>query len=192
MNKIATIKEHWEHPENYEASWDERALIASQMLGGANVICEIGCGPRMRLKSLIGDKVAYLPSDLTKWTDDVATCDLASGKFPVGDMVRSDACVMLGVLEYLPNIESTFSMLGRYCDRIVFSYCSTDVSPDRWWLWINTYSSSDIIKLADSGGFTVTMKVAYHPGQFVFSAVNRRRSAAFRRAVASRLFRRTR
>src|SRR5262249_1465013 len=79
----------------------------------------------------------------------------------------------LGVLEYVYDIASVFDSMSAICRVVIFSYCSTDVQKDRWGLWVNKHSSSDILNICSRANFTMEQALAYKPGQYIFRVVNR-------------------
>ena len=106
-------------------------------------------------------------------------CDLSKLQ-PPSSAAAADVCFLLGVLEYLPDVEGAIRSISDLCDWIVFSYCSTDLTTERWHLWINAYSGPEIGSLVGLAGFRIEKCISSKPGQYVMSA--RARSYVRRKA----------
>ncbi len=150
-NKLSEIQEYWNDHSNYDAEWNNRAQMAAEMASGAEWICDIGCGPHFSLRQYLPSGIYYMPSDRYTWNEATELCDLSKLQAP-SCAGAADACFLLGVLEYLPNVEDAIRMIASLCDWIIFSYCSTDICSDRWHLWINAYSGAEIGSLVGLAG----------------------------------------
>ncbi|SAK50560.1 Stf0 family sulfotransferase [Caballeronia ptereochthonis] len=165
------IRQHWAQAENFDLSWNERARMAVDFLEPQEKwVCDIGCGPVEAVRALLPPDATYLAADMKQWGPHVALCDLNLPMLPEWEMSAADVCMFLGVFEYVADLPRAMRAIAARCDTLIFSYCSTDVTSDRWWLWANSYSGADIVNLLRSIGFVLQKMVAYHPGQYVFRA----------------------
>jgi len=110
-----------------------------------------------------------MPADRYTWNEATEFCDLSKLQAP-SCAGAADACFLLGVLEYLPNVEDAIRMIASLCDWIIFSYCSTDICSDRWHLRISAYSGAEIGSLVGLAGLHIEKCLQYKPGQYVMSA----------------------
>jgi len=119
----------WVDETQYETGWQPRAGRAVELASGSRWFCDVGCGPQ-RLRALLPPGSIYLPADLRRWTPDTAEIELNAGRLPVEYLDLSDACFLLGVLEYLLDLEGFLRALSAHVDRVVFSYNPAELVPD--------------------------------------------------------------
>ena len=112
----------------------------------------------MSLKRFLPNGCTYRGCDLVRRDKDTIVCNFNAGEFPTQAVAESDIVVMLGVLEYVVDLESFFTHL-RHCKLdVLLSYCATDFSGgrDRAALgWINHLSFYDLALLFDRYGFRI-------------------------------------
>ena len=71
---------------------------------------------------------SYQGCDLVERDTGTVICDFNAGEFPTQAAGEADIIVMLGVLEYIVDVESFFTHL-RFCKHdVVLSYCATDLT----------------------------------------------------------------
>ena len=147
----------WSDIEALEQAWDARAEFAAQFIPAGAKVLDLGCG-RMSLQRFLPTGCSYQPCDLVKRNPGTIVCDFNAGDFPTQAAADADIIVMLGVLEYIVDVESFFTHL-RFCKHdVVLSYCATDLSPDRDRAalgWINHFSFYDLAVLFDRFGFRI-------------------------------------
>ena len=152
-----TDVERWSDVERLEPAWDARAEFASQFIPAGARVLDLGCG-RMSVKQFLPNGCTYQGCDLVARDESTVVCDFNRGEFPTQAAGEADIIVMLGVLEYIVDVESFFTHL-RFCKLdIVLSYCATDFSEgrDRAALgWINHMSLYDLAVLFDRFGFRI-------------------------------------
>ena len=107
---------------------DRRAELASQFIpAGARVLDLSGSAAIQRL---LPGSCSYRGIDRTGKRRSAVACDLNTGDFPTEAASQSDVIVMLGVLEWIADLENLFTHL-RFCKRdIILSYCATDLGKD--------------------------------------------------------------
>lgn len=168
------LKQHWGVAENFDAEWDGRAELASGFLSGNEKwFCDLGCGPRPGIRRFLPQGAVYIGADMARWSDETRHCDLNRLELPEDAVLASDVCFMLGVLEYVFDVEAALQSLSKICETLVLSYCSTDLSDERWHLWVNAYSGAQIGSMLGLAGFSVERQISYKPGQYVMKATNR-------------------
>jgi hypothetical protein len=179
------LQEYWSNESNYEDAWGGRAAMAAQFINqGEKWVCDIGCGPKQALRSYLPEDSVYVGADLHKWSDDIWSCNLNSLDVPEAALLSADVCLLLGVIEYLYDVPSSIRKISKYCDTLITSYCTTDLTDSRWPLWVNSYSGPQIGSILGLAGFMVEKTVSYEPGQYVMRATNRNKVSSVRRAEA--------
>jgi hypothetical protein len=147
----------WSNPSSLEPDWDRRAALAAQFVPDGARVLDLGCG-RMALRQLLPNGCSYQPCDLVVRDPSTIVCDFNAGEFPEMAASEADVITMLGVLEYIVDIDSFLGHLQRAKRDVVLSYCATDFSPavDRPSLgWINHFSLFDLAVLFDRFGFHI-------------------------------------
>ena len=139
----ATDLTRWLDETQYEAGWQARAGRALELAKGSRWVCDIGCGPQF-LRRLLPPSSVYLPADLRRWTPDTAEIELNAGRLPVTYLELSDVCFLLGVLEYLLDLEKFLRALSARVELVVFSYNPAELVPDDRAAmgWLNALTTS--------------------------------------------------
>lgn len=123
---------------------DARAELASQFIASGSRVFDLRHGGAA-LEPLLPNGCHYQSADF-------------SGEFPAKAVADADIVVMLGVLEYIPDLETFFTDL-RFGNRdIVLSYCATDLcaEPERSARgFANHLSFYDLALLFDRYGFRI-------------------------------------
>jgi hypothetical protein len=149
--------DRWSDIESLELAWDQRAEVAAGFVPAGSRVLDIGCG-RMALSRFLPNGCVYQPCDLVPRDSRTIVCDLNSGQFPSGPAAQSDVIVMLGLLEYITDLDALFVHLRHSRCDLVLSYCVSDLTGDidRASLgWINHLSLMDLAVLFDKFGFRV-------------------------------------
>lgn len=149
--------ERWSNPASLEPAWDRRATFAAQFIADGARVLDLGCG-RMALRQLLPNSCFYQPCDLVARDPSTIVCDFNAGQFPEAAAVEADVITMLGVLEYIVDVDGFLTRLRRAKRDVVLSYCATDFSAaiDRPSLgWINHFSLYDLAVLFDRFGFRI-------------------------------------
>jgi hypothetical protein len=147
----------WSNPDALEAAWDRRAELAANFIPTGARVLDLGCG-KMALRRFLPDKCSYQPCDLVARDETTIVCDFNAGEFPDKAADEADVVVMLGVLEYIVDVDAFFAHLQRHKCKLVLSYCVTDFTQnaDRPSLgWINHFSIEDLSVLFDRFGLLV-------------------------------------
>jgi hypothetical protein len=153
----ATDVERWSDPQALESAWDARAEFAAQFIAAGTRVLDLGCG-RMALRRFLPDGCSYQPCDLVARDERTIVCDFNAGEFPTGEAAEADLVTLLGVLEYVSDVDTFFSHLQRSGRDVLLSYCATDFSGgrDRASLgWLNHFSLYDLAVLFDRFGFGI-------------------------------------
>jgi hypothetical protein len=153
---------YWRDRRHFSGFWSARALEAVKLRSNATFICDIGCGMQA-LKALLPGAV-YLPADLEKWTPEVEACDLNRGLFPEEHLSVAELCFVLGVLEYLRDVEGSLAALSTKAERVILSYNAVDlVNVDRVaHHWLNSFSVDELKAMALRANFQIE-SVAFVP-----------------------------
>lgn len=149
--------DRWSDAEALELAWDQRAEVAAGFVPAGSRVLDIGCG-RMALSRFLPNTCVYQPCDLVARDSRTVVCDLNAGQFPSSHAAQTDVIVMLGVLEYVADLEALFTHLRHAKCDLVVSYCVSDLTSDidRASLgWINHLSLMELAVLFDKFGFRV-------------------------------------
>ena len=149
--------DRWSNIDSLEAAWDQRAEVAAGFVPAGSRVLDIGCG-RMALSRSLPNGCDYQPCDLVARDSKTIVCDLNRGQFPSAAAAEADVIVMLGLLEYIVDIDGLFTHLRHAKCDLVVSYCVTDLTADidRASLgWINHLSLMDLAMLFDRFDFRV-------------------------------------
>src|SRR5271170_1837644 len=141
--------ERWSNPAALEPAWDKRAAFAADFIADGAHVLDLGCG-RMMLRRFLPNGCNYQPCDLVARDPSTIVCDFNAGEFPEAAAGNADVITMLGVLEYIVDVDTFFAHLQRTGRDVVLSYCATEFtgSIDRSALgWINHFSFYDLAVL---------------------------------------------
>ena len=117
----------WSDSESLEMAWDARAEFAAQFIPAGARVLDLSCG-RMSVQRFLPNGCSYQGCDIVARDKSTVVCDFNAGEFPTQAAAEADIIVMLGVLEYVVDVESFFTHL-RFCKHdVVMSYCATDLS----------------------------------------------------------------
>lgn len=157
-----TDKTRWSDPASLEAAWDARAELAARFIPAGARVLDLGCG-KMALRRFLPYGCIYKGCDLVAREAETVVCDFNLGQFPTEAAADADLITMLGVLEYITDVDAFFAHLRSTNRDVVLSYCATDLSGsvDRLACgWLNHFSFLGLAKLFDRHGFQIT---ATHP-----------------------------
>jgi hypothetical protein len=113
----------------------------------------------MALRRFLPFASSYRGCDLVGREADTVVCDFNRGEFPRQAAEQADIITMLGVLEYITDVETFFAHLGAAKRTVVLSYSAADLtsSVDRPSLgWLNHFNFLDLAELFDRHGFQIT------------------------------------
>jgi hypothetical protein len=152
----------WSNEASLEPAWDARAELAASFISAGAGVLDLGCG-RMALQRYLPFGCAYQPCDLVARSGDTIVCDFNAGEFPDAAASAADVITVLGVLEYIADVDAFLSQLQKSRCEIVLSYCPSDLSGaiDRAALgWINHFALHDLAILFDRFGFRIVASTA--------------------------------
>jgi hypothetical protein len=150
--------DRWFEADSFHQSWDNRAREAARLLRrDERTVCEIGCGARQALRSLLPNGSIYRPADLNKWSDDTEVCDLNAGQLPESSLLEADACFLLGVAEYINDVPKLLRDIHDRVPSLIVSYCSLETHPKRD-DWINHYTEHEFARLLGDAGFSISRR----------------------------------
>jgi hypothetical protein len=147
----------WSDPSSFEAAWDARAELAAQFIPAGSRVLDLGCG-KMGLRHFLPLACHYRGCDLVARDAETVVCDFNAGQFPTAAAEDADIITMLGVLEYITDVEVFFANLRSSGCDVVMSYCATDLTGavDRPSLgWLTHFSFQDLAVLVDRHGFRI-------------------------------------
>jgi hypothetical protein len=157
-----TDKERWSDLASFETAWDGRAQLAAQFVGAGSRVLDLGCG-KMALQRFLPQGCFYRGCDLVAREATTVVCDFNAGQFPTEAAAECDLITMLGVLEYITDVDAFFKWLRSTNRDVVMSYCATDLTGpvDRPSLgWMTHFSFEDLAVLVDRHGFRIAASMA--------------------------------
>src|SRR6185295_17551290 len=152
-----TDRARWSNPASFEAAWDARVELAAQFIPAGARVLDLGCG-RMSLQRFLPRGCSYRGCDLAARDARTIVCDFNAGQFPSEGAAEADIITMLGILEYITDVEGFLTHLRSSKRDVVLSYCATDLtgSVDRASLgWLNHFSLEDLAALFDRHDFVI-------------------------------------
>jgi hypothetical protein len=157
----ATDMARWSRDDNLATQWDERAKLASGLIGaGRSRILDVGAGA-MTLRSFLPAECEYIPADVVARCDGCLVVDLNKEEFPPG---RYDFVSFLGVLEYIHEPKWALAMAARAAPGLIVSYC-TDISGDlgyrRGLGWVNDFTKTAFEQILQETGWSPVDCLAY-------------------------------
>jgi hypothetical protein len=146
------------------ASWIQRAELAAEFIGQAAApaatrqsVADIGCGDAKLAGILLrrGDNVAYQGYDISPRTEGVLRFDVDTDVLP-----ETDIAVLLGVLEYVSDIERPLRMIAASARWLVVSHPVNDHQPLsrsklRKMNWKTQLSSREFSSSLEASGFKI-------------------------------------
>jgi methyltransferase family protein len=149
--------DRWSDMTAFQRTWDARARLAAQYITDGTHILDLGCG-RMALRRFLPPRCVYRGCDLVARDDDTVVCNFNAGEFPEEVSRKVDVIVLLGVLEYIVDVDAFFDRL-RYSNRdVVLSYSPREWSSniDRAALgWFNALSLDELAAIFRRFGFAI-------------------------------------
>src|SRR5258707_11959435 len=94
----------WSSVAALEPAWDARAQLAARWIAPGSKVLALGCG-RMALRTFLSAQCAYRGCDLVARDSDTIVCDFNAGEFPQADAAGADVITILGVLEYITDLD---------------------------------------------------------------------------------------
>lgn len=140
--KISDL-ERWKKSEELYEDWDERTKILAGLIDSGSRVIEFGAG-NMALKAFLPTNCFYTASDIHDRSDEILKCDLNEGINI--DLSHFDTAVFSGVLEYVYDVDTVFSILSNSIDNVILSYACDDISnADRLKSgWLSDYNRKDL------------------------------------------------
>jgi hypothetical protein len=148
--------EHWSNPAALKPAWDRRATFAADFIADGARVLDLGCGG-MALRQSLPNGCTYQPCDIVARDPSTIVCDFNAGEFPDAAAGQTDVITILGVLEYIADVDAFLARLQRAKRDVVLSYCATDFTgaDNRASPWTNHFSLHDLAVLFDRFGFRI-------------------------------------
>jgi len=163
----------WTDANSYNPQWSTRSDLALELLGQAQWICDLGCGPQDLRKMLPADSI-YLPMDLKQWTDDTIVCDINNKILPSEYLELCDVCFVMGVLEYIYDPTWFLNELASRAEGIIISYnvaelCRVKREDNGW---VNNLTTEQFRGLVEAAGFKIEDTRLYDNAQLIIKGIN--------------------
>jgi hypothetical protein len=170
MSLRRTLVERWQGLDRAESSsWSDRIAVAAALLDGVRRVADFGCGSMALERHLVPDSL-YLPVDVVRRDERTIIVDLNVDPFPE---ITADACVGLGLLEYLFDVPSFLLAARQRYATLVTSYNPVEV--DSWEVearrahaWVNDYSRAQLEAEFAQAEWTIKQTVAAGESQLVW------------------------
>jgi hypothetical protein len=147
----------WSNADALEQAWDLRAEMAAELIPAGARVLDLGCGG-MALRKFLPPQCTYQACDLVARDADTIVCDFNAGAFPTAPAGEADLITLLGVLEYVIDLDGFMAHLQESNCDIVASYCPQDYSTgvDRPSLgWLNNLTLQDLAELFARFGLAI-------------------------------------
>ena len=157
IQEKSTDVHRWSNPNNFEPNWEGRSLMASDFINSGSVVMDIGCG-MMSLERHLPLGCKYMPIDIVARDHRTIICDLNKDVLPLQASAEADVITMLGVFEYIYDVDSVFKQLYNARKIIICSYCGRERNPNfdrKSNGWVNDFETNEFLELAIKNGFTV-------------------------------------
>jgi hypothetical protein len=180
-----TLVEVWTPPPSepqsgpLAARWPERARLAAELLTDVESVLDVGC-MSMVLEALLPPDVRYVPCDVVPRDDRTIVVDLNTEPPPEVD---AQAVALLGVLEYIFDVEALMTTLAERHPIAVVSYAAHRGKPGtsgnrRNLFWVNDYSVEQVTELFSRTGWEVEVRRAIDQRQAIWRLASRRAAPA--------------
>jgi tetratricopeptide (TPR) repeat protein len=168
----------WSDPRQLEPMWERRAALAADHLPAGAAVLDLGCGA-MTLERHLPFGCGYLPVDVVARDARTRVCDF--NRDPLPPAAGAAAVAVLGVLEYVFDVDAFLRQLGAYRLPVVLSYCPADFAPglDRESLgWVNRLTRRDLLDALRDAGLHVRAERRIDDLQLLLALQPRARTAA--------------
>lgn len=152
MREKRTDVARWAQPENLATQWDARAEMAARLIPPGQRVLDVGAGA-MALKALLPEDCRYTPADVVSRCEGCLVADLNKGEFPPGEY---DWITLLGVLEYVYDVEGALRRAAAAAPNLVVTYCTFvggDPLPRRGLGWVNDLERAAFEAMLQAAGW---------------------------------------
>lgn len=141
----------WAQESNLATQWDQRAAMAAEAIPAGSRVLDVGAGA-MALATALKPGCAYQPADVVERRPGCFVVDLNRREWPPG---AYDWVTLLGVLEYVHDVDWPLARAAESAGRLVVTYCTavgSDTRPRRGLGWVNDLTAEAFAaKLAAAG-----------------------------------------
>jgi hypothetical protein len=161
------FKKGWKHNEYFMEEWKERISFMANMIGSANSVLDLGCGP-CYLRNYVKPGVVYYGCDYILRFSDTLVADFNKYEFPD---IYVDVCFGSGILEYIYDLPWFINQCSQHCNFLIISYSSLDyysnIRQRKKLHWVNHYTQSDLLDLCVGNKLVLNSK-SYYEKQSIF------------------------
>ena len=154
----ATDGWRWCQPPNLVQGAEMRASLVMPYLLRTGTLIDIGAGT-MELFRKLPIAVKYTPLDLVRFSKNTVIADLNQNQFPKG---RWDMATLLGVIEYIHDVDRLFARLRLSVGRLYITYhglssrLSCDHEDRRGLGYVNDHSEQELVAKLLSARWEIT------------------------------------
>jgi len=147
MKAKATDGWRWCRPPNLVQGAEMRASMVMPYLLRRGTLIDVGAGT-MRLFQKLPIAVKYTPLDIVRFSKKTVIADLNQNQFPRGHW---DMATLLGVLEYVHDVDCLFARLRTSVDHLYITYhgvplrLSCDHEDRRASGYVNDHSEEELV-----------------------------------------------
>ena len=161
----------WSDHNSLSPVWNPRTNLIAEMIPSGSSVLEFGCG-RMVLKDYLSAGCNYTGSDLVDRGDGTIVCNLNAPNLPL--FANHQYAVFSGVLEYVNDLPSVISHIGKFVDTIIASYVTLEFVSGRLSRrsvgWVNDFTNEEFVNLFSLCGFRLDCEENWG-GQKIFRFV---------------------
>lgn len=165
----------WSDAAHLSPNWADRARFAARLVPAGLRILDIGCGA-MDVERLFAPS-SYHPVDIVARDGRTTVVDLNRDIIPPSILTDIDIVTMLGVIEYIDDIDPHLRAIASKGVQLLVSYNSTDRCQNndrRGDGWVNDFTTNDIIRKLEQSGFEVQKFAVYDQQVIIFAAPRQR------------------
>jgi hypothetical protein len=161
-------KKGWKHNEYFLKDWEGRISFMANMIGSANSVLDLGCGPCW-LRNYLKPGIAYYGCDYVQRFPETLVADFNKYEFPD---IYVDVCFASGVLEYVSDVPWFISQCAKHCNMLIISYSSLDycchnLKQRKKLNWVNHYTEADVLNICFKNNLTLNNR-SYYDKQSIF------------------------
>jgi len=161
------LRKGWKYNEYFDQEWQARIEYMATMVGSADSVLDLGCGPCW-LRKYLNPNVTYYGCDYIQRFPDTLVADFNKYEFPD---IYVDVCFGSGVLEYIYDLPWFINQCAKHCNTLIISYSSLNHYKNKKLRkklhWVNHYTESDVIDICFRNKLILNSKT-YYKKQSIF------------------------
>ncbi|WP_398471778.1 polysaccharide pyruvyl transferase family protein, partial [Tardiphaga sp.] len=166
-----TDMDRWSNSALLSPTWAERCRFASRLVPAGLRILDVGCGTMEVERSFAPS--TYYPADVVARDERTSVFDLNQDQIPRSLLNLVDIVTMLGVIEYIDELDSHLRSIASSGTRLLVSYNSKERCEhvDRASNgWVNDFTTDQLVSKLQACGFNIRSFAVYDQQQVIILA----------------------